>query len=599
MNDRGKSFEAGVPLFLEAKEMNELIRVSLGEKKADLVITGGDLVNVYSGEILPKQSVAVKGRWIAYVGPDASHTIGPETEIVEASGKILIPGFVDGHAHMTYYCAPDDFIRYAIKDGTTTVITETIELTYLLGYSGLIEWLDAIKNQPIKIFSTIPPTITFSEGTRKRAPSTGQLAELLKRDEIVGIGEGYWQEVVRKESNFPALSEESLRLRKTVEGHAAGCRTEKLAAYLAFGVSSCHESVNAEEALDKLRLGLWVMIREGSIRKELDEIARISDMDIDFRRLVLVTDGVDPRELTESGYMGPVVQRAIDLGFDPVVAIQMATLNPAEHFGLGRFIGGIAPGKCADIVIIPDIRTIKTEYVISNGTIIFENEELQVRPQKINLPQGDTGHIKVDPSDFFIRAGGDAPVNVRIIDLVTELVTKEAHVEMTPQNNELKADPDNDILKVSLINCEGRFFTGFIRGWGMKSGALATNQCWESVGISVIGTNEEDMSLAVNRLLKLGGGITLYVNGERQAELPLPLGGLMPDLPVEEAAERLKAIQEKAEQLGFRYTDAVLTLATLTSPAIPFFRISEDGLVDMKKGEVVGLIVQKSVKCLK
>ena len=592
MNDREKFCEVGLPVSLKAKEMKKLMQVSLGEEKADLVITDGDLVNVYSGEILPKHSVAIKGRWIAYVGPDASHTTGPETKVVEASGKILIPGFVDGHAHMTYYCAPDDFIRYAIKDGTTAVVTEVIELAYLLGYSGLIEWLDAVKNQPIKIFSTVPPTITFSEGTRKRAPSTRQLAELLQRDEVLGIGEAYWQEVVRKESNFPALSEESLRLRKRVEGHAAGCRAEKLAAYLAFGVSSCHESVNAEEALEKLRLGLWVMIREGSIRKELDEIARISDMAIDFRRLVLVTDGVDPRELTEKGYMRPVVQRAIDLGFDPVVAIQMATLNPAEHFGLDRFIGGIAPGKCADIVIIPDIRTIKTEYVISDGIIMFANKELQVRPRKVSLSHRAPKRIKVNPSDFLVRAGGDAPVNVRIIDQVTELVTKEAVMEMTPQNNELKADPENDILKVSLINCEGRIFTGFIRGLGMENGALATNQCWENVGIVVVGTNEEDMSLAVNRLLKLVGGIALYVNGELQAELPLPIGGLIPDIPVEEVAERLKAIQEKAEELGFRYTDAALTLATLTSPAIPFFRISEDGLMDMKKGQVVELIMQ-------
>ena len=272
--------------------------------------------------------VLIKDDIIEDIRPEtADYSFSDFDQVIDAKGYCLLPGFVDGHTHMTYYCAPDDFIRYAIKDGTTAVITETIELTYLLGFSGLVEWLDTVKNQPIKIFSTLPPTITFSEGTRKRAPSTRQLAELLQRDEVVGIGEGYWQEVVRRESNFPALSEESLRLRKRVEGHAAGCRAEKLAAYLAFGVSSCHESVNAEEALDKLRLGLWVMIREGSIRKELDEIARISDMPIDFRRLVLVTDGVDPRELTEKGYMGPVVQRAIDLGFDPVVAIQMATLN--------------------------------------------------------------------------------------------------------------------------------------------------------------------------------------------------------------------------------------------------------------------------------
>ena len=338
---------------------------------------------------------------------------------------------------------------------------EIMELTYSLGYSGLVEWLDAVRNQPIKIFSTVPPSLTFSEDAHKRTPSLEQLYELLQREEIVGVGEGFWQEVIRRESNFPALSEESLRLGKTVEGHAAGCRAEKLSAYLAFGVSSCHESVSAKEVLERLRLGLCVMIREGSIRKELDEIAKIKNEAIDFRRLVLVSDGVDPRELTKGTYMGSLVQRAIDLDFDPVVAIQMATLNPAEHFGLDGSIGGIAPGKCADIVIIPDTRTIEAEIVISNGKIIVESGELQVEPRTVSLTHRGFERTKVSPSDFLIRTKGDAPVNVRLIDQVTELVTKEAVLEMSPQDGELKADPENDLLKVSLINCEGRIFNGF------------------------------------------------------------------------------------------------------------------------------------------
>jgi adenine deaminase len=181
---------------------------------------------------------------------------------------------------------------------------------------------------------------------------------------------------------------------------------------------------------------------------------------------------------------------------------------------------------------------------------------------------------------------------VRLIDQVTELVTKEAVLEMSPQDGELKADPENDLLKVSLINCEGRIFNGFIRGLGMKTGALATSGCWETFGILVVGANEGDMSSAVNRLSELGGGIVLCLNGERLAELPLPIGGLISNLTVAETAERLKAIQEKAEELGFRYPDVSLTVATLTTPAIPFFRISEEGLVDLRKGKVFDLIME-------
>jgi adenine deaminase len=573
-----------------SKEMTTLMRVSLGKDRADLVITGGDLLNVYSGELLPKYSVAVKGKWVACVGPNLTHTIGAETNVIDASGKVVIPGFVDGHAHMIYYLAPHEFLRFAMKGGTTTIVTEIMELTYSLGYTGLVKWLGAIRNQPVKVFSTVPPSITLNKEARKRAPKLDQLAELLKRDEIVGVGEGFWQEVIRGETNFSSLSAESLRLRKTVEGHAAGCRAEKLSAYLAFGVSSCHESISMEEVVEKLRLGLYVMIRQGSIRKELEAIARIKDMGLDSRRLVLVSDGIDPRDLREKGYMEFVVQQAIDLGFDPVKAIQMATLNPAEHFGLDSFVGGIAPGKCADIVIIPEPRKIEAEYVISNGEIIARDGDLKIQPRVVSLPHVGFQGLHVSPSDFLVRVNRNGPINVRVIDQVSALVTREAIIEVFSQKGQLKADPDHDLLKVSLINPSRGIFTGFIRGLGIEAGALATSGSWETFGIVVVGANEGDMALAVNRVSELGGGIVLYVNGQRQAEVPLPVGGVISELTTEEVARRLEAVQKKIEELGFRFLDAALTLATLTTPAIPFFRISDQGLVDLKTGQVVGVI---------
>jgi adenine deaminase len=577
---------------LNSKEMKKVMQVSLGQEKADLVITDGEVVSVYSGEFLSKHSVAIKGKWIAYVGPDAHHTIGPETKVLDASNKVLIPGLIDGHAHMIYYSTPDEIIRYAMKGGTTTIITETLELIFALGYSGLVEMLDALRNQPIKVFATVPPSMTISEGARKKGPTLEQLLNLLQREEVVGVGEGFWQEVIRGEQNFPALSEESLRLKKTVEGHAAGCRAEKLAAYLAFGVSSCHESISVEEVLEKLRLGMCVMIREGSIRKELEVISKIKNMRIDFRRLALVSDGVDPRELIKTGYMDYVVQRAIDLGFDPITAIQMATLNTAEHFGLDSYIGGIAPGKHGDILIIPDVRTIKPEYVISNGHVVAQDEKVLVKPGKINLTQRGPKGIRVSRSNFRVGAEGESPLKVRVIDQVSELVTREIFLDISPQDNELKADPEHDLLKVSLINWEGKMFTGLIRGLGIKAGAFATSSGWETFAIIVGGVNEEDMALAANRVSELGGGIVLYNNRKLEAELPLPIGGIISNLPIEEVAQKLELIQEKAKELGFRFGDAPLTFATLTSPAIPFIRISEDGLVDVKKSHVVDLIVR-------
>ena len=576
---------------LSPENMKKLMKVSLGEDTADLVITGGDLVNVYSGEVLQGSSIAIKDQWIAYVGPDAAHTVGQETEVIDASGKVLVPGFVDGHTHMIYYAPPHEFLRYAMKGGTTAFVTEIMELVFMLGYSGLTQWLDNLQDQPVKVFTTIPPSITFSRDAQKRAPSAEELMDLLRRDDVAGVGEGFWQEVLRGGTRYPTLSAESSRIKKTAEGHAAGCRGEKLAAYAAFGVSSCHESISAEEVLEKLRLGMHVMIREGSIRKELEAVAKIKDMPLDLRRLTLVSDGGDPRDLTKKGYMESVVQRAIDVGFDPLVSIQMATLNPAEHFGLDHILGGIAPGKCADILIIPDLRTIRAEYVISDGRVIARDGELKLQPRQISFPSRALEGIRVSASDFTIKAGGKNPLKVRVIDQVADLVTREAILELVPQNGELKAEPEKDLLKFAYISCDGRMFTGFIKGHGFAAGAMATSAAWDTFGVTVVGASEGDMAFAVNRVSESGGGIVLYVNGKMEAELPLPMGGLMSHLSMEETARRLEHIQKQAEALGFRFSDVSLTLSTLTTPAIPFLRVSEDGLVDVRSGQVVGLIV--------
>jgi adenine deaminase len=576
---------------LNPERMKDLSDVALGDKEADLVIREVDLVNVYTGEVLKGSSVATKGKWIAYVGPDAEHTIGSGTTVIDGHGKVLIPGFVDGHTHMLYYASPQEFLRYAMRGGTTTIVTEIMELTFALGYRGLLEYLETLKDQPIKIFSTAPPSVTLSREAAARAPTRGQLLELLKRDDILGVGEGFWQEVLRSETNFPALSAEALKLGKTAEGHAAGCRGRRLAAYLNYGVSSCHESVSAEEVVEKLRFGLCTMIREGSIRRELEGIAKIKDMGLDLRRAALVTDGVDPRDLVEKGYLEHVVQRAIEAGFDPVHAVQMATLNVAEHFRLDGVLGAIAPGKYADMVLIPDLRTIKAQYVISNGAIIAQDGKLLVEPRPAVFRGSELKKMHMSPDDFVIKVQRGDLLKVRVMDQVAELVTKEAILGLPAQNGELKADSSNDILKASVISAEGNRFTGLVRGLGFREGAMATTAAWETFATVVVGAGEADMAMAVNRILEMGGGIVLCSEGRIQAELALPVAGLMSNQRIEEIAEKLADLQAKAGALGFRFSDAALTLAVLTTAAIPFLRLSEDGLVDSKTGKVVDLVL--------
>lgn len=577
-------------MMLTSQEMKQLMGVALGQEKADLVLLGGDIVNVYSDELLRGWSIATKGKWIAYVGPDASHTIGPNTEVVEAHGKVLIPGFIDGHAHMIWFCTPDHFVAQAAKAGTTTIITELSELNHF-GTKGILEYLRAVENQPIKIFGTVPPGLAFSKAFQREAPPLDELTDLLSRENIVGVGEGYWQEVLLNDGKFRSLASESLRLGKAVEGHAAGSRGNKLQAYLCTGVSSCHESISPEEAVEKIRAGIFVMIRQGSIRKDLESISEINAVLSDQRHLALVSDGLDPRELCAKGYLECTVQRAIELGFDPISAIKMATLNPAEYFHLDRLIGGIAPGKCADILMIPELSTIKAEYVISNGEVIAKEGRLLVELDQSRFSIKRPQDVRVSEKDFSIRTRGKGLVKVRVVDYVTNLVTKEAHAEMIAFDGKLKADPERDILKAALVNNDGKNFTGLIRGFGIKGGALAISNGWEASGITVIGVTEKEMAEAVNRVSELGGGIVFCLKDEAYVELSLPIGGLLSNRSLESTAQSLNRIQRGMEDMGCGLKDACLALSVLTTPAIPFVRISEDGLVDVRNRKVLSLFL--------
>jgi len=585
----------------DKKKIKELMDVSMGRQKADLVIVGGDVLNVYTGELLRSWSVAIKGQRIAYVGDDAGHTMGQDTEIIDASGRILIPGLIDGHTHLLMYYTLSEFLKYAMRGGTTTIVSEAIELAFPYGYEGIVEFLDSAQDQPIKIFATVPPMSSISRAGQAAAIDTSRLKTLLHREDVVGLGETVWSDAIRGDKNIFSLFAETLKTGKRIEGHAAGARGIRLASFISTGVSSCHESTTVEEVIERLRLGIHTMIREGDIRAELEVISKIKDMDIDFRRLVLVTDGVGPERLITDGYMEYVVQRAIDFGFDPITAIQMATLNPAEHFGLDHMIGGIAPSRYADIVIIPDLKKINAELVISNGQVIARERELLVQPRECNYMKRPFASIdiprKLNADDFVVRTNvGAGPVRARVIDLTTPLVTHEKIVEVSHLSDEIQMDIERDILKVAAVTCghEGMSrFVGLIRGFGIKRGAFATSAVWDVSAIVVVGAHEKDMAKAVNRIVELRGGIVVIADGKILAELAMPVGGIVSDQPLGRIAQRLDEIQQGVKGLGCQLPDAHLSLSILTTPYIPFLRISEEGLVDLKNGRKVNLIISE------
>jgi adenine deaminase len=579
-------------------ESRALMKVALGQDKADLAVVNARLANVYTGEFIDDCAISIKGKWIAYVGPNPEETIGPKTEVINAGGQTAIPGLIDGHTHLGWLCKADEFLKYAAAGGTTTIITETLEVFLAAGYDGIVDLLQSFKNQPVKIWSTAPATISISKAAQ--GISREHLQTLLERDDILGLGESYWQAVLQEPDWLLALFEQTQHAGKILEGHSAGASEKKLAAYIANGISSCHEPINADQVLDRLRLGLHVMVREGAVRKDLQEIAKIKDLGIDLRRLVLVSDGITPADLMANGYMEALVQSAIEYGFEPINAIQMATLNVADHFSLDHLIGGIAPGRLADIVIIPDDTTIAAQVVVSNGRIIAQNGDLLAAPQSHSFSDDSLNSVKLPreltSSDFVIRAPENVEnIKVRVINMVTDLVTAEIEERLPVKDGQITVDLNKDIVKIAAIDRyhnPGRLFAGLIKGFGLKAGAFACSAAWDTSDIIVAGTNDSDMATAVNRIHSMQGGAVICNDGKTLAELPMPLFGLISDLNMKDLAQQFDDITRAAHKQGISFHDPVLSLTTLTGSAIPYLRICEEGLVNLKSGKNVSLFVE-------
>ncbi len=574
------------------------IDVALGRAPADLAIVNARLVNVYTGEILDGQSVCTSGTHVACVGQELGHAIGKTTRVIDADGATLIPGLIDGHTHMAWLFTAGEFLKLAATGGTTTIVTETLEVYPVAGVAGVLDFMASFRDQPTKFFGTAPAMVSVSRAAN--GIDISDLEQLLDQEDIIGLGESYWQSVIQNQDLFLPIFEKTRSHGKILEGHSAGARGSKLQAYASCGISSCHEPIKAEEVLERLRLGIYVMIREGSIRRDLAQIAAIKDMNVDTRRLILTTDGITPKDLMETGYMEYPVQKAIDCGFDPVTAIQMATLNVAEHFGLDDRIGGIAPGKLADMVLIPDPATIDARCVVSNGRVIAQDGRLAVSPRRHVFAPASLDSINldkpVDASSFSIPyTGSDQTATVRVIEMVTDLVTRETSLDLPVGTGEIKIDVDTDLIKVATVDrtkTPGKTFTGLIHGFGMREGAIASSAAWDTTCIIVVGASEKDMAMCVNRIRELSGGAVVCRGGKVMAELPLPIFGVMSDLPIVQLDEKINIIKQAVEDMGVNFPDPLLTVVTLTGAAIPYLRICEEGLVNLKDGETKGLFVR-------
>jgi len=580
------------------RDLRKLADTALGKHPADLVVKNGVLMDVYTGRMVPGRSVAMVDEWIAYVGPDAEYTIGPETDVIDAEGRVICPGYIDAHTHLGNYFDFSEFLSYAIPSGVTSVLTEMDSYSFALGVEGVKAFLEQIEFCPVRIYVAAPPMISLSPVTESLRITKGQLAELLNHPLVIGLGESYWQgAILTSDSRVLDLMAETRKMRKSIQGHAAGAFDRKLAAYAATGVESCHEAISTEDVLNRLEMGLYAMIREGDIRCDLEIILPLKGK-VDFRRIILVTDGTNPGLLLKKGYLQDVVQKAVDLGIAPMDAVRMVTLNPAEHLGLDHLIGGVAPGRSGDLLLLEDLKNMKPEMVISRGRLVAEKGHMAILVPDAAIPKRLLNTVNAEPISLagltLHKSLTNETGQVRTLDIQPGgLVAREGLGVPKVSGEHLLADPEKDLLKIVFmerISGRGEAFVGFVQGWGQKRGAVATSTCWDAGGIVGIGENDKDLADAVNRVINIQGGAALVVEGRLEAEISFRVGGYVSELKMPELAVELDNFQKIMALQGVIHDNALLSLSVLTGAAIPFIRMTEKGYYRFRENDFVGLI---------
>ena len=561
-----------------------LSEVVLGNIPPDIVITHGTLFNVFTREFISGVSIWIKDSMIAYVGPVHDFPKEEKTLVIDADGMVLLPGLIDGHSHpVSNRSGAEEFIKHVIPSGVTTVVTETMELAPIVGKDGIEYLVKGLEGQPIRFYYTVPPLCGLTLSEEINVPTNEELLPLLRDPKCVGIGEIYWGNIFlegRQGERVRELASIAYDLGKRVEGHGAGANEEKLQAYTCFGISSDHEPITEDEVLERLRLGYWVMIREGSIRKELSGVKGIFNKKIDFRRLILVTDGVDPEGFLEEGYLDASLKRALKLGVPPDLAYQMVTLNVAEHFRLDHLIGSLSPGKMADILIIPSPEEFSPQWVMCNGKIIFKDGRAIVEPKKIFFPDYMFHTVKVDRYTFPLLS---TKGKVRVMELVTRLVTKENIVNLQ--------DPEESkdlIMALALDRLgSGKAFMGLLKEFGLQRGAYGSTMCWDTVDMIIVGCDTQSMKTAIGRLKEIGGGGVYAIGDEVVAEFPAPLCGIVSLKPMETVREEVKKLEDLLKKNGVKWEKPALTIDTLGTPAIPQLRITHNGYVRLRDREIL------------
>ncbi|MEM8871044.1 MAG: adenine deaminase [Pseudomonadota bacterium] len=584
-----------------------LIDVAMGRSMADTVIRGAIWVNVYSGELLPQHDVAIARGRIAFVGPDAGHCIGPKTDVIEARGRYVLPGLCDGHMHVeSGLVTVTEFARAVIPHGTTSMFIDPHEIANVLGLPGVRLMHDEAAGLPIHIQVQIPSCVPSAPGleTPGASISVADVEEGLTWPQACGLGEMMnFPGVAANDSKMLGEIAATMAAGKTVGGHFASPDLGLMFhGYVAGGPADDHEGTSKADAVARVRQGMRSMMRLGSAWYDVAaQVKAVTEDGLDPRNFILCTDDSHSGTLVKDGHMNRVVRHAISLGLKPITAIQMATLNTAQHFGLEREIGSIAPGRRADMILTSDLVQLPIELVIAGGKVLAQDGVLSADIPPAEYPAMAKGTVKLGKSlaaeDFDIAAPpGANEVRARVIGVIeNQAPTKALEADMSVRDGLVEMDASQDICQIALVErhrATGHVVNALVSGFGYdKPCAVASTVAHDSHHMIVVGTNKADMALAANHLGQIGGGITVFSDRAELATVELPIAGLMSDQRAEVVAAKADAMVAAMQACGCKLNNAYMQHSLMALVVIPELRISDLGLVDVRTFEKVDLFV--------
>ncbi len=564
--------------------LEELIQVARGEVEVDLLLKNARVVNVFSGTIHPAD-VAVHHSRIVGFGDYRAR------QVIDLQGQYLCPGFIDGHMHIeSSMLRVSEFARVVVPQGTTTIICDPHEIANVLGLDGIRYILESSKYTPFSVYvmlpSCVPATDMETAGSRLTAED---LAAMLQSEWVLGLGEvmNYPGVIFR---DWEVLNKIKVAASRPIDGHAPGLSGRDLCAYVAAGIRSDHECTTVEEAREKLQLGMHIMIREGTTARDLESLLPLVTPS-NASNCMFVTDDRHLSDLLGEGHMNFVIRKAIRLGLDAMIAVQMATINTARYFGL-KDRGAVSPGMRADLVVLDNLADFNVRKVFRGGQLVAQDGELLPLAQKPKLvPLRSSMNINwSNTQDLQVPAKGSL---TKVIGLIpNQIVTESLLEEVKVEDGFAVADVERDILKVAVIErhlASGNVGLGFVKGFKLKRGALGSSIAHDSHNLMLVGTNDEDMLLAAHDVERMRGGLIVVESGRALASLPLPIAGLMSECPFEEVNQDLKALLAATHQLGSDLHDPFMAMSFLALPVVPSLKLTDKGLVDVTQFKLVPL----------